>query len=93
MINVTIINNYSIKLKNIEINFKLRNNFIYHIKKKNRLYISKLLKKIIIKIAYDDYFHANYYKIYIKLSNTIYIHKFLRKLIIYIRYCFIYQLN
>lgn len=72
----------------IDIDFYLMSNLIYHVKNdKIRLCIFQNTKSIMIKTIYDDYFHANHYRVYVRLNDIIYIHKLSRKLIIYIRYC------
>ena len=68
-----------------EMNFVLRNELIYHIKNnRERLCISSLIEKIILKVTYDDCNHADYHRVSVKLLKIIYIHKLLKKLITYI---------
>ena len=86
--------NTSNKLIYTKMNFVLQNELIYHIKNnKKRLCILTLMKKIMLKITYDNCNYAKHHRVYIKLSKTMYIHKLLKKLIIYIRHCSACQLN
>ena len=82
------------KFVHTRVNFVLQNELIYHVKNdKERLCISTLMKKIMLKTTYDDCNYAKHHRAYIRLSETMYIHKLLKKLIIYIRHCSACQLN
>ena len=75
-------------------NFVLQDELIYHVKNdKKKLCISTSMKKMMLKVMYDDCNYAKHHRAYVKLSKTIYIHKLLKKLIIYIRHCSACQLN
>ena len=72
----------------MKVNFVLQNKLIYHVKNnKKRLYISTVMKKIILKTTHDDCNYAKHHHAYVKLLKMIYIHKFSKKFIIYIRHC------
>ena len=93
----TIDENLSIsKIKKIvtDIDFKLRDDLIYHVKKNIfRLCIFKNCEQKVFKLIHDDCFHAEHHRVYARLIESIYIHKLFKKLTIYIRHCSTCQLN
>lgn len=79
--------------ENIEVNFQLRNELIYHIKNKNRLCISKTCEKDIFQQAHDKNNHSEHHKTYQRIANSIYISSLLRKIRRYIKFCSSCELN
>lgn len=64
----------------IEINFKLYENLIYHVKNDVfKLCISNNCQKNVFKIAHDDNFHVEQNKVYRQLTKTMYISFFFQK--------------
>ena len=67
-------------------NFRLRNESIYHVKNKHeKLYIFSSIKKIMLKIVHDNYNHVKHYRVYAKFVKIIYIYKLFKNFITYIK--------
>ena len=78
-----------------DIRFKLRNDLIYYMFKKNkkRLCISIIIKQKMFCLIHDLNNHDDFYRIYDKIINSMYIRQLIKRLHDYIDYCSKYQLN
>ena len=84
-----------LKLMRIEVNFKIVDDFIYYINSNGRdkLCISKFLKKEIFRQVHDENHYAEVHRYYNQISKTLFIFKLLKKLRIYTEHCSSYQIN
>ena len=83
-------NNFK-KLKKIyiDIEFALKNDFIYYLKKNRcRLCIFKLCEIDIFRLAHDDNQHFDRYRCYQKITNVLYISRLFKKFRFYLKHCF-----
>ena len=89
-INENLSQNVIFKVKKIvtDIDFQLRDELIYHIKKNIfKLCIFKNCEQKIFKLIHDDCFHVDHHRAYARLIEIVYVHKLFRKFITYIRHC------
>ena len=74
--------------KNIDINFEIKNDLIYHIKdNRQRLCVSFNCKKTVFELTHDQNNHARHHRTYQKFVNSVYMSKMSRKIRQYINYC------
>ena len=88
-------NNFS-KFKKIyiDIEFALKNNLIYYLKKnRRRLCILKSCETDIFRLAHDDNQHFDRHRCYQRIADVLYISRLFKKLRFYLKHCFDCQLN
>jgi hypothetical protein len=73
--------------RNIEIDFKLNDDLLYHHKSKKRLCISANCELKIFDLTHDKSNHAKHHRTYVKLADQMYISKMSRKIRQYIKHC------
>lgn len=79
-----------------DLRFKLRDELIYYINELNereRLCISKAMRKKIFQLTHDEQSHEEFHRTYDRLIASMYIRKLSRRLQKYIRYCSECQVN
>ena len=83
------------KFMRIEIDFKIFDDLIYYIdiNDRDKLCISKSLKKEIFRQAHDENHHAEAHRCHNRISETLFILKLLKKLRVYIEHCSSCQIN
>ena len=81
------------KSSNIDINFTLKNNLIYHVKDNKRLCISASCERAVFELTHDENNHAEYHRIYRQLIITIFMFKLSKKIRQYVKHCLSCQLN
>ena len=81
------------KSSNIEINFILTNDFIYHVKNNKRFCILASCEKAIFELTHDKNNHAEYHRIYQQLIITVFMFKLSKKIRQYVKHCSSCQLN
>jgi hypothetical protein len=77
----------------IEIDFLLKDNLLFHVKDKKRLCISFNCELKIFELAHDKNNHFEHNRIYAKLIDHVYISKLSRKIRQYIKHCLACELN
>ena len=87
IINEKILNN--LKSIQIEIDFKIVDDFIYYIDINDcdRLCILKFLKEKIFRQVHDENHHAEIHRYYNQISEILFILKLLKKFRVYIEHC------
>ena len=78
---------------NINIDFTLTNDLIYHIRNNKRFCISASCERIVFEFAHDENNHAKYHRIYQQLIITIFMFKLSKKIRQYVKHCSSCQLN
>ena len=79
----------------IEIDFKMIDDFIYYIdiNDRDKLCISKSLKKKIFRQVHDENHHVEIHRCYSRISKILFIFKLLKKFRVYIKHCLSCQIN
>ena len=81
------------KSSNINIDFILKNDFIYHVKNNKRLCIFASCERAVFELTHNENNHAKYYRIYQQLIITVFMLKLSRKIRQYVKHCSSCQLN
>ena len=81
------------KSSNIDIDFILKNDLIYHVKNNKRLCISASCKRAVFELTHDENNHAEYHRVYQQLIITIFMFKLSKKIRQYVKHCSSCQLN
>lgn len=78
----------------IEIEFVLKNDFIYYLKEnRHRFCISKTCETDIFRSIHDDNQHFDRHRCYQKIADIVYISRLFKKFRFYLNHCFDCQLN
>ena len=81
------------KSSNIEIDFILKDDLIYHVKNNKRLCISASCERAVFELTHDENNHAGYHRVYQQLIVTVFMFKLSRKIRQYVKHCSSCQLN
>ena len=81
------------KSSNINIDFTLKNDFIYHVKNNKRFCISASCERAVFELTHDENNHAEYHRVYQQLIITIFMFKLSKKIRQYVKYYSSCQLN
>ena len=82
-----------IKIIFTNIDFELREDLIFYIKKNNKLCIPFSCEKDILKETHDRNMHAKHQRTYEKLIKTMFMFRMFRKIKQYVKHCSSCQLN
>ena len=81
------------KSSNIDIDFTLKNDLIYHVKDNKRLCILASCEKAVFELTHNENNYAEYHWTYQQLIITIFMFKLSKKIRQYVKYCSSCQLN
>ena len=77
----------------IDVQFNLKNDFIYHIDERRRLCISISCKKKIFRIIHDNNHHVDRHRFYQFIFDVLYVSRLFKKFRRYLKHCFQCQFN